>query len=186
MPLRIVIPASTEYDETTCKIYDKPERVLILEHSLRSISKWESITHKCFLQSSLAGDEIAIYVQCMSDEFVDIDDCRRVAIEKFDLLNKYIFEDKVAKKPGGGRKKASGDVEEGRFLPSEEIYYIMFERGIPVTCENWHFSRLLSLMNIYAKHDKKQKGGKGKTPMSPSKIAKLSEINRSRLNNGGS
>ena len=49
MPISITVPGVESFDEETEKFVYTEETVLVLEHSLASISKWESIFHKPFL-----------------------------------------------------------------------------------------------------------------------------------------
>ena len=47
--LQIVVPASERYDEINNLFIDTKEQTLKLEHSLVSISKWETKWNKPFL-----------------------------------------------------------------------------------------------------------------------------------------
>ena len=54
-----------------------PGGVLMLEHSLLSISKWESETHKAFMspleKDAKTADEMLFYIKCMTVNAVDPD-----------------------------------------------------------------------------------------------------------------
>ena len=180
MPLRVVIPARSTFDEDTCTFLDFPERAVFLEHSLLSMSRWEGITKECFFTAKLDRNKFGMYIQCMCDEYLTEEDALEILKRYRNQIEDYIFDDRIARKRTGGSRKASSNNGGSKFLPTEQIYFHMFELGIPITCEKWHFSRLASLMRLYAAKNKK--GGKRKA--SPEQIARISAINRSRLNGG--
>ena len=65
--LQITIPARELWDERTEEFVSGPERVLQLEHSLVSISKWESKWCKAFLKDNNKTDEeLFDYIRCMT------------------------------------------------------------------------------------------------------------------------
>ena len=68
MPIKIVIPEREFFDEEKNEfVYSKPQEVT-LEHSLISISKWESKWHIPFLDEKheKTTEEFIDYVRCMS------------------------------------------------------------------------------------------------------------------------
>lgn len=185
MPLRVVIPARSEYIEDKQEFVDTPEKVYNLEHCLLAMARWEGITKRCFLTAKLDLKDVATYVQCMSEEYIPENEALFIAKIYRDQIEKYIFDERFAHKRVSGRNGVSGSSSNvtPKFTPTEELYYIMFERGIPLSCEKWHFSRLMSLFKVYTSKEKKRKG-KGKNHMSADQMARLSAINRSRLNGG--
>ena len=67
--LQIVVPASSElYDERTNTFFTTKEQTLQLEHSLVSLSKWESKWGKAFLSKhkTLTQEETIDYIKCMT------------------------------------------------------------------------------------------------------------------------
>lgn len=191
MPLRIVIPAETTFNDATQTFTDRAERVLTLEHSLLSMALWEAEYKQCFSTSKLDSGMFRYYISCMTDEILSDEELR--VIEKLykNKIVEYMFDDRFAKKttPRCNRASQSPQPQKNtrpKFLPTEEFYYTMFERGIPIACERWHFSRLANLLKVYTAHDSKQKGKKGKKSLSADQYRRMAEINRSRLNNGGS
>ena len=65
--LQIVVPISPEgWDERKQEFVEPEEKILQLEHSLISISKWESKWHKSFLKSEKTDEEILDYIRCMT------------------------------------------------------------------------------------------------------------------------
>ena len=68
--LKLVIPASEFYNEQTAEFVYYCETELQLEHSLESVSKWESKWNKPFLSSSdKTVDEILDYIKQKLNEF---------------------------------------------------------------------------------------------------------------------
>lgn len=189
MSIRIVIPAATTYDDVKGEFHDRAERVLFLEHSLLSMSRWEAEYKQCFSTATLDPGMFRFYITCMTDESLSAEEIK--VIEKLyrNRIVSYMFDERTAKKGSvSASRKASPSPPNTNIkrnqVATEDIYYVMFERGIPLACEKWHFSRLLSLIDVYSKHDPKPKKGKGpKKHASPSQYTKLADINRSRLNN---
>ena len=65
--LVITIPAVEMFDEKTQTFFETKETVLELEHSLISVSKWESKWHKPFLSNQEKTiDETIDYIKCMT------------------------------------------------------------------------------------------------------------------------
>jgi hypothetical protein len=65
--LKIVVPVVEGYDEKTQKIIVIDEVTLELEHSLVSLSKWESKFEKPFLeQDEKSAEELLEYIKAMT------------------------------------------------------------------------------------------------------------------------
>ena len=65
--LQIVIPAVEQWDELNEEFIRTKEQKLVLEHSLVSLSKWESKWCKPFLsKQERTHEEIIDYVRCMT------------------------------------------------------------------------------------------------------------------------
>lgn len=125
-------------------VYTKP-CVLTLEHSLISVSKWESKWHKPYLSAKkLTLEESIDYIKCMTIGKIpdqSVYDC--LSRDDFSKINDYISDPMSAtyfKKngPGGSNEK----------IVSELIYYWMISLGIPFECEKWHLNRLLALIQV--------------------------------------
>ena len=54
------------YDEKTGEFIDPVTTTIRLEHSLVSLSKWESKWHKPFLHTEKTDEEIMDYIKCMT------------------------------------------------------------------------------------------------------------------------
>ena len=65
--LQITIPSTELWDERKEEFVYVKEKTLQLEHSLVSLSKWESKWNKSFLSSSdKTNEEIIDYIRCMT------------------------------------------------------------------------------------------------------------------------
>ena len=145
--LYIFVPETELYDETEgCFVNVKPIK-LALEHSLVSVSKWETKWKKPFLDStsSQTVEESRDYIRCMTiNQNVDPMVYYALTKEHFDKVNAYINESMTAtwfnNRQAGPRTK--------EIITSELLYYQMIAYGIPFECQKWHLSRLLTLIRI--------------------------------------
>ena len=144
--LTITIPGTELYDKKTKEFSTVGEFVLELEHSLISLSKWESKFQKPFLAAGEKSvEEIAEYLLLMILTPVypsDIID--RMSKENIDEINNYI-ESPESATTFGDMPKTPG---RGETITSELIYYWMVTFNIPFACENWHLNRLFALVRI--------------------------------------
>ena len=144
--LTIKLSESEYYDSSNECFVLIPETVLKLEHSLVSISKWESKYNKPFLGSDTkTNEEIYYYIKCMITNFDDVDDILLNGLTPFDTesITSYIQAPMTATTVRQSNGKASREV-----ITSELIYYWMVSFTIPFECERWHLNRLLMLINV--------------------------------------
>lgn len=149
--LEIIIPAQItdlwdEENETFLYTTEAREQTLCLEHSLISLSKWESKWHKPFLSSEKSDEEALDYIRCMTlTPKVDPSIYTRLSQENVEEIKAYINnpmtattfpDDKTRKRPS--RKP----------ITSEEIYGWMVGLNIPVEFERWHLNRLITLIRV--------------------------------------
>lgn len=145
--LPIHIKENDLFDEKTSTFIHVKETNLKLEHSLVSISKWESKWHKPFLtDEEKTNEELNDYIRCMSiSGDVDPNAIKLISPEDMRRINEYIGTKMTAtwfSKVDNQRKKSSEQVT------SELIYYWMIAYNIPPEYEKWHLSRLLTLIEI--------------------------------------
>lgn len=143
--LQITVPAVEMWDESTETYINTKETTLQLEHSLVSVSKWESKWCKSFLShTNKTYDETIDYIKCMTlTRDVDPSVYYGLTNDNIEQINKYIaapmtatsFSDKNGK---GGRE----------IITSELIYYWMISQSIPFECQKWHLNRLLTLIRV--------------------------------------
>ncbi len=143
--LKLTIPKRRLLNEKTNEIYTVKEQTIVLEHSLVSISKWESTWCKPFLSSEKKSlEEIRDYVRCMTlTQNVDPLTYFCLTADNFDEINKYINTEQTATT---FRKEEQAHKKE--IITSELMYFWMINYGIPFECAKWHLSRLIALVRI--------------------------------------
>lgn len=143
--LEIIVPGQELYDEAKEEFIYLREQSLQLEHSLVSISKWESKWCKPFLDGKdKSPDEIIDYVRCMTiTRNVDIEVYERLTEKNLRDINIYIEAPMTA--TTFRDEKSSG---RGETVTSELIYYWMVAYNIPFECQKWHLNRLLTLVKV--------------------------------------
>lgn len=155
--LKIDIYDKEKFDEKTNK-FIKPKFIasIQLEHSLVSISKWESKWHKPFLSDKYekTDEEIYDYIKCMTiTQNVDDSVYAHLTNENIKVI-KYYMEDKhTATTFHDERDKIAGPKSSKRkteTLTAELIYYYMFSCQIPKECEKWHINKLLTLIRVFS------------------------------------
>lgn len=144
--LTITIPATEMWDEKNEKFIDIKECRLQLEHSLVSLSKWESKWRKPFLfTNDKTAEEIMDYVRCMTlTTNVSPEVYYGLTSENIKAINAYI-EAPMTATHFGSEQNGSGKRE---VVTSELIYYWMIALNIPFECQKWHLNRLLTLIRI--------------------------------------
>lgn len=164
--LRITIPGSPEkeyWDERSESFVSIPavkEQTLQLEHSLVSLSKWESKWCKPFLSTKQMTEEESIdYIRCMTvTQNVPPEVYGNITQEIMKQITDYIAAPMTAttfskdEKARGGRE----------IITSELVYYWMFELKIPMECQKWHLNKLLTQIRVCnIKNTPPKKMGKG-------------------------
>lgn len=144
--LEITVPATEMFDEATQEFVTFKEQTLQLEHSLVSLSKWESKWHKAFLsKKEKTAEETIDYVRCMTiTKNVDPSVYSRLSQENVDQINKYIADPMTAVYFPEEKSTGMG----GDTVTSELIYYWMITLNIPQEYQKWHLNRLLSLIKV--------------------------------------
>lgn len=148
--LLLVIPETELWDEKKQEFVYTKAVSLRLEHSLVSVSKWESKWRKPFIKtfsdkSGLSSDELIDYIRCMTlTQNVDPSVYLNLTRDNYKQIIAYIdapmtatwFSDEKKAKPNR------------RVITSELIYCWMIDFGIPFECQKWHFNRLITLLRV--------------------------------------
>lgn len=144
--LTVTIPKCEFWDEKNSMFVYYDECTLVLEHSLVSVSKWESKWKKAFLKKTTKTyEETKDYIRCMTiTKNVDPSVYDRIPNDVIDQINKYIEDPMTAVYfPKTEEDKTHGDV-----VTSEVIYWWMIINQIPVEFQKWHLNRLLALIRV--------------------------------------
>ena len=143
--LEIIIPGLELYNEETNEFTCYDDVKLELEHSLISISKWESKWCKPFLDGKdKTLDEIVDYVRCMTiSDNIEYDVYDRLTEENLIVINEYIGRPMTATTFNNEKKSTGREI-----ITSEIIYYWMVSFNIPFECQYWHLNRLLTLIKV--------------------------------------
>lgn len=145
--MTITIPEMETFDEETGRFHKIKEQKLVLEHSLVSISKWESKWKKPFIhQEQMPINELRDYVRCMTlTQNVNPEVYNFIPIDILNQIVAYMNEQQTATWFSDVQDRKS---KTGEMITSELIYYWMTAANIPKECEKWHFSRLMTLIRI--------------------------------------
>src|SRR5690606_38979131 len=146
--LRIVVPGEEHFDDETESFVTVGDVTLELEHSLVSLSKWESIWEKPFLGGSDKTDEeVFSYIQIMTlTPDVPPEVFSRLSEKNMAEINRYISASMTA--TWFNEQKASRRKDQGETITAELIYYWMISMTIPFECETWHLNRLFTLIKV--------------------------------------
>lgn len=144
--LRITIPSTEVYDEKTNRFFYTKETTLTLEHSLVSLSKWESRWKKPFLtKDDKTVVEIIDYIKCMTlTQNVNPTIYNFLTQENIDRVIAYIGDTMTAT----WFSKMEPTKQSSEQVTSELIYYWMVALNIPFECQKWHLNRLFTLIRI--------------------------------------
>lgn len=156
--LQIVVPKGEYWDEANEEFIYTEGGILKLEHSLISISNWESKWHVSFFNTLDKTDEQTLdYIRCMTlnSSSVNPDLYNHLSMKNVQDINRYIEDPMTATKVTVsqiGKEKTTGE-----FITSELIYYWMIQYGIPVEFEKWHINRLIMLIRVCSEKNKPNK-----------------------------
>lgn len=178
--LRIIVPGGELFNEETNEFTEFDPVVLDLEHSLVSLSKWESKFQKPFLVGGeKSSEEVLGYVEAM----VLTLDFPKEALTRLSNANLSEINDYIDSSQSATTFSDKASNSRGEIVTSELIYYWMIGFNIPIECENWHLNRLFALLKICSIKNSKEK------KMSPQALAernrKLNEERRKKLNSRG-
>lgn len=179
--LEITLPKRELWDEAKNRFVDLPEQTLRLEHSLVSLSKWESKWCKPFLSSQQKTyEEFMDYVKMMTItqnvdamQFTYIDDQSLLKIKEYieAPMTATTFSD-------NGKGKRNKEI-----VTAELIYYWMVSLQIPFECQKWHLNKLLTLIKVCSIKNEPPKKMSKRELMN--RNTALNEARRKKLNSKG-
>ena len=143
--LEITIPKQRLFNEETYEFMHVDETKLCLEHSLVSLSKWESKWHKPFISSEKSKEEIMDYIKFMTiTKNVNPIVYNALTDENIIQIKNYIDDPMTATTFS---QKNNGE-HNSEIITAELIYYWMIELKIPVEFQKWHINRLITLIRV--------------------------------------
>ena len=133
------------YDEVKEEFVPSKEHTLQIEHSLVSLSKWESKWCKPFLTKEEKTHEESIdYIRCMTiTQNVDDNVYKLIGQGIIEEVSRYIEAPMTATVFNTENKNGNREI-----ITAEIIYYWMIALSIPFECQKWHLERLLALIKV--------------------------------------
>lgn len=144
--LKVRVPGGEMWDEKGQTFVSTKPQTLTLEHSLVSLSKWESKWHKPFLaKGEKTVEETLDYIRCMTlTQNVDPNVYLFITTDNIKAINEYIEDTMTATWFSDDNKKG----QSREVVTAELIYYWMIALNIPFECQKWHLNRLLTLIKV--------------------------------------
>lgn len=163
--LELEVMLEEGFDEEKSEIVPIKSGLLELEHSLVSLSKWESKWKKAFLDKKLekTPEMFLDYINCMivSGDPILINYLSQADVNK---ISEYINDSHTAtffSEDGPDKPKKIN----GKIVTSDLIYYWMSALTIPFTCETWHLNRLITLIRVAEAENRPKKNMSRKEAM---------------------
>lgn len=183
--LKITIPAGQGWNSVKEEfVTNEKDTTITLEHSLVSVSKWESKWHKPFLSSDKkTQEELIDYIRCMTlTQNINDDVYYFLSPENYKEVNDYI-ENSMTATTFNDNRINTAIPRKKEVLTSEVIYYWMVSYQIPIECQKWHLNRLITLIRVCnIKNDSGKKMSKRDSAMSNKA---LNDARRKKFNTRG-
>lgn len=144
--LVISVPILEGYDESKKEIVVTTSFTLEMEHSLATLSKWESFFKKPFLgKGEKTLEETMWYIRAMvQTENVPAEVFSKLSPENIEEINNYINAEMTATTFNEATNKSGSQP----IITAEIVYYWMISLNIWIECERWHLNRLIALIKV--------------------------------------
>ena len=146
MSLTVTFPGRELYDQQSGKFIITKDTTVTLEHSLISVSKWESKWKRSyFIKEPMTLEQSIDYIACMClTKNVDPIVFRTMTSETAKMISDYISDPMTATTITRRNHRPSREI-----ITSEVIYFWMCNFGIPFDpCQKWHLNRLMTLIEV--------------------------------------
>lgn len=143
--LQLYVTGGEIYDQKNREFVYVNSTTLRLEHSLISLSKWESMYCIPFLTDKPKTVQQTLdYIKCMTlNPNVDPNIYHFISDEHILQINDYIGSKMTATTFSDSSKRKNRET-----VTAELIYWSMITLGIPVEFQKWHLNRLLTLIHV--------------------------------------
>lgn len=145
--LTLTVRKPDQWDDDAQLFIIDPGKTLEFEHSLVSLSKWESVYEKPFMGTSKTPEESLRYAEfmCLTPD-VSPEVFQNLSDEHIGAINTYVdakmsatwFTDPPGPKKGGRKETVTAEI----------VYYWMITLNIPFECRTWHLNQLLTLIKV--------------------------------------
>jgi len=144
--LTITVGSTASFDDEKQEFVELGGVELQLEHSLVSLSKWESEFEKPFLgKTEKTADEALAYIRCMLLTKNPPEDFpHNLSKENMEAINEYVDRKMTAT----WFSEIKPETRTSEIITSELIYYWMTVFNIPWEAQHWHLNRLFTLIRI--------------------------------------
>ena len=169
------------WDEKKNEFVPPTTTTLQLEHSLLSLSKWESKWCKPFFSKDEKTFEQTLdYIKCMTlNKNIQPEVYGKLTTKNIEEINQYIEAPMTATwfpKDNSGKNNREQ-------ITNELIYYWMIALNIPFECQKWHINRLLTLIRVCNLKNQPQKKMSAREIASRNKA--LNEQRKRQMNTRG-
>lgn len=144
--LTLTVPGIELFDNETQRFSTTETTVLELEHSLVSLSKWEAKWNIPFLgRDKKTAEQIIDYIKIMTlTPNVPEDVYHRLSDENYSEIDKYIN----SKQTATWFREDPNTPKNREIITAEIIYYWMIALKIPQEYQEWHITRLFTLVRV--------------------------------------
>lgn len=179
--LVLTIGGIEQYNELTNEFTSTKEQIITVEHSLVSLSKWESFWTKPFLtKEEKTYAETVDYIRCMTlTQNVDKSMYEFIEQDIINKVNDYIDAPMTATTFTNNQPQ----IINKEIITAEIIYYWMVTYAIPWEAQKWHLNRLLTLINVCNIKNQPQKKMSKASILARNKA--INEARRKELNTKG-
>lgn len=181
--LRISIPLERGFDNETQKFVVLETFQMDLEHSLVSLSKWESEFEKPFLtKDPKTPEETFAYFKamCLTPD-VPPEVWGKMTQQNAEAINDYIG----AKRTATWFNERVDNRPSRETITSELIYYWLVALQIPWEAENWHLNRLMTLIKVCNEKNKAAESSQKGRRLGRKDLDQRAALNRARQQQHG-